>query len=296
MRYPSLSGVVVVGLLLSVGIRLPNVEAASPGRLCRPHQVYGVIGEKYRQLGGSSSFLGCPLTDELGTPDGIGRYNHFEGGSIYWTPQTGAHAVWGAIRERWASMGWENSELKYPLSEEIVLSDGVGRYAEFQGGRIYWHPETNTAVALKRRVAGVPLFRLQAVPPPDPPTRRISVTGSMRIVDDENWPETDERKTIGINTQAFVNSTFSTVLRASGCAGDEVRVELTLTGMGLENGAVLIDGYARLFEGTDCGTDDLEDDAEVHLLVPPGRNVFHVIPLDDSAGSARIPLTITNNW
>ena len=40
--------------------------------------------------------LGYPTTDESGTPDHIGRYNHFAGsggGSIYWTRTTGAHAV-----------------------------------------------------------------------------------------------------------------------------------------------------------------------------------------------------------
>jgi uncharacterized protein with LGFP repeats len=46
-----------------------------------------------------------PLTDESPTPDGIGRFNHFQGGSIYWTPGIGAHEVHGAIRDKWASMG-----------------------------------------------------------------------------------------------------------------------------------------------------------------------------------------------
>ena len=42
--------------------------------------------------------LGFPTTDEKGSPDGVGRYNHFSGSggsSIYWSPTTGAHSVHG---------------------------------------------------------------------------------------------------------------------------------------------------------------------------------------------------------
>ena len=42
--------------------------------------------------------LGYPTTDEMATPDGVGRYNHFSGAvghSIYWSPKTGAHWVAG---------------------------------------------------------------------------------------------------------------------------------------------------------------------------------------------------------
>jgi uncharacterized protein with LGFP repeats len=43
-------------------------------------EVHGEIRVKWAQLGGERSFLGFPVTDELGTPDGRGRFNHFQGG------------------------------------------------------------------------------------------------------------------------------------------------------------------------------------------------------------------------
>src|SRR4030095_3498212 len=49
----------------------------------------GLIPAPWASLGWERSFLGYPLTDETGTPDGVGRYNHFQGGSIYFTPATG---------------------------------------------------------------------------------------------------------------------------------------------------------------------------------------------------------------
>jgi uncharacterized protein with LGFP repeats len=113
------------------------------------HEVHGDIRIKWAQLGGERSFLGFPTTDELGTPDGRGRFNHFESGSIYWTPETKAHEVHGAIRDKWSSMGWERSRLRYPISDEKSTSDGKGRFSEFQGGAIFWTRERGTEVRFR---------------------------------------------------------------------------------------------------------------------------------------------------
>jgi hypothetical protein len=105
--------------------------------------VRGTILAHYKALGGPTGPLGYPITDELATPDGLGRYNHFsraDGASIYWTPQTNAWAIQGSIRAKWASMGWENSVLGYPITDETVTPDGIGRYNHFSRvtGSIYW--------------------------------------------------------------------------------------------------------------------------------------------------------------
>lgn len=106
------------------------------------HEVHGLIRARWASLGWERSFLGYPLTDESTTPDGIGRYNHFQGGSIYWSPSTGAWEVHGAIRGKYSALGWERSFLGYPLTNETTTPDGVGRYNHFQGGSIYWSPST----------------------------------------------------------------------------------------------------------------------------------------------------------
>ncbi len=97
------------------------------------HEVHGDIRVKWARLG---SWIGYPTTDELGCPDGVGRFNHFEHGSIYWTPGTGAHEVHGAIRDEWARLGWERGRLGYPTSDEEPAADG--RRSRFQGGDITW--------------------------------------------------------------------------------------------------------------------------------------------------------------
>jgi hypothetical protein len=110
----------------------------------------GAIRNHYNDLGGMNcSFLGNPLNSESTTPDGVGRYNHFSGGgSIYWTPNYGAWSIHGLIRNHWESLGWENSAIGYPTTDEMTCPDGVGRYNHFSKisppttGSIYWTPST----------------------------------------------------------------------------------------------------------------------------------------------------------
>ncbi|MCE7006674.1 PQQ-dependent sugar dehydrogenase [Kibdelosporangium philippinense] len=105
--------------------------------------VWGMVYEKWDRLG-RDNFNGLPTTDELATPDGVGRFNAFERGYIYWHPAVGASEIHGRIYERWASLGWERSSLGYPITDERVAADGIGRYNEFQGqGSIYWSPSTD---------------------------------------------------------------------------------------------------------------------------------------------------------
>jgi GH25 family lysozyme M1 (1,4-beta-N-acetylmuramidase) len=105
------------------------------------HEVHGAIGDEWTALGWETSVLGYPTTDELPAPDGVGRFNHFERGSIYWTPATGAHEVHGAIRDKWTALGWETSVLGYPLTDEQPAPDGIGRFNHFERGSIYWRPD-----------------------------------------------------------------------------------------------------------------------------------------------------------
>ena len=99
--------------------------------------MHGAIRGHWESLGWEAGPTGYPTTDERTTPDGVGRYNHFTGGggaSIYWTPNTGPQLVHGAIRGRWASMGWELSSLGYPTSDEQSVPGG--RRSNFQHGSL----------------------------------------------------------------------------------------------------------------------------------------------------------------
>lgn len=103
-------------------------------------EVRGAIHRRYVRLGSEKGFLEYPVTDELGTPDGIGRFNHFENGSIYWKPTTGAHEVHGLIRKLWAERGWEtDAGTGFPISNELPVADGSPhRFSDFEDGVIVW--------------------------------------------------------------------------------------------------------------------------------------------------------------
>jgi hypothetical protein len=107
--------------------------------------VYGEIYAQYYRLGGVTGLLGLPLSDVAAT--GASGYGaHFDGGDIYWSVQTGAREIHGAIRDRWLALGGPTSVLGYPTSDETsLLRNGteVGRYNTFQnGGAIYWSGAT----------------------------------------------------------------------------------------------------------------------------------------------------------
>ncbi len=102
------------------------------------HEVHGDIRAKYNAFGAANGFLGLPMTDETRTPDTIGRFNHFQGGSIYWTPHTGPMGIRGAMRSMWAAEGWERSKFGYPIADFVTKSGNPPEFwAGFQDGAIY---------------------------------------------------------------------------------------------------------------------------------------------------------------
>jgi peptidoglycan/xylan/chitin deacetylase (PgdA/CDA1 family) len=138
------------------------------------HEVRGAIRDAWGATGWENGFLGYPRTGELATPRVFGRFNHFSGGSLYWSPATGAHPVRGAIRDRWASLGWEGGVLGFPTSGERVASSG--RRSEFQRGSVFWSAATGAhdvygairttylALGAERGALGFPTRGEHAVP------------------------------------------------------------------------------------------------------------------------------------
>ena len=116
-----------------------TVGAAGPAQatIYGKHDVHGQIEVEYLHLGGTSSFLKLPTTNEKTAPDGIGRFNYFQGGAIYWTSGTGAHEVHGTIRSRWVVLGATASPLGYPTQDQANTPKVVGQFSQFQNGVIY---------------------------------------------------------------------------------------------------------------------------------------------------------------
>jgi hypothetical protein len=112
------------------------------------HAVYGdAIYNEYLFFNEATGPLGSPDTDVTDTPDGKGKYVWFNrnASAIYWSPATGAHAVYGLIRQKWSDLGAEKSFLGFPTSDEQDLPKG--RRSTFTGGRVDYSNDGGAVVA-----------------------------------------------------------------------------------------------------------------------------------------------------
>ncbi|MBT2586412.1 hypothetical protein J7I86_11260 [Arthrobacter sp. ISL-95] len=108
------------------------------------HISMGAIRAAWGATGFEKGYLGYPTTDEIPgmAQGGIGQA--YEGGSIYFTPATGAHVSTGAIRSLWAKHGYEKGKLGYPTSDEYVSAGAVVQ--NYQGGIITWFGSSGSVV------------------------------------------------------------------------------------------------------------------------------------------------------
>jgi uncharacterized protein with LGFP repeats/GH25 family lysozyme M1 (1,4-beta-N-acetylmuramidase) len=107
----------------------------------------GPIRTAWGSMGFERGGLGYPTSGVVcGLRDG-GCYQNFQGGAILWSPTTGAHPSIGAIRVRYASLGYENSFLGYPVTGDACTLANGGCYQNYQHGSITWYPATGTTVS-----------------------------------------------------------------------------------------------------------------------------------------------------
>ncbi|TCN51770.1 LGFP repeat-containing protein [Rhodococcus sp. SMB37] len=83
----------------------------------------------------ANPWLGERITAGEGEAVDGGKYAHFEHGSVYWHPSTGAWAIPAAIMEPYEALRWEQSYVGFPVGRHTELPDGVVQ--GFQGGAIY---------------------------------------------------------------------------------------------------------------------------------------------------------------
>lgn len=105
----------------------------------------GGIGHRYAIMNGLNSILGQPITGEYKVGRGQAQSFAKKGGAIYWTPQTGAEAVYGGIHSKWKKLGGAAGHYGFPTSsEKDVPGSGkrTARYNTFERGGVYWTPQT----------------------------------------------------------------------------------------------------------------------------------------------------------
>ena len=119
--------------------------AAIYWNLNEAYAIRGAVRDKWNTVGAEQGFLGYPTSDERVTPNGIGRFNTFSGGVIYWAPTTGAHPVSGLVLAEWKSSGYEAGTYGFPTSDQYTSTAGA-TVQDFQNGQIAFgpHPAAKT--------------------------------------------------------------------------------------------------------------------------------------------------------
>ncbi len=110
--------------------------------------------------------------------------------------------------------------------------------------------------------------------------RRLHVDVDMQVVDHEDFAP-DERKRVTFRGVNFVGpgGQRATIAKAAVRVGGEVRGELELTTRLGAGSVVVVEGSAKLFEGSSEHTTDLEDSEDIFLEIAPGQRIEHGIAL-----------------
>lgn len=108
--------------------------------------VLAVIAEATQAIDAKRQALygapGAPVGDVM-PGQGTGWYRKYTEGGIYWRKDLGASQLYGPIYDKYNQMGGaEACFLGYPTADESANTDGLGRFAVFEHGVIYWSPPT----------------------------------------------------------------------------------------------------------------------------------------------------------
>ena len=135
----ALGGMFIVGSSLLLSTPIAGAEPST--------DAVDTIDGRYATFGGESSLLGIPIAEAIDVPGGAVR--EYQGGAIYYSKDTGAHVMYGAILDRYRALGGPSSELGFPTNDEGDTGDGVGRFNDFStpgGAAIYWNPQWGASV------------------------------------------------------------------------------------------------------------------------------------------------------
>jgi uncharacterized protein with LGFP repeats len=150
---PGNAGYAVMGLIRDIAARFN--DPPGPAELAESLRG-GAIFARWESMGGMNSPLGAPKSPEA-SGEGPTRYVTFDKGAVYWSAQSGAEPVTGAIYKAWGSLGFERGALGLPTSGEIQEPQWIVQ--NFQHGTLNFDREKGTVT---RVIDGVPM----ELPPP----------------------------------------------------------------------------------------------------------------------------------
>ena len=121
------------------------------------HLLFGPILDKYQALGGpADSDLGFPTIDEVaglvGPDSRVSTFSASDKPAIFWTPDTGAWVVRGAINAAWDKLGGSAGTMGVPTGDETFNGNVVDQ--KFTGGEISYDNSAKTFTTVPPELAG----------------------------------------------------------------------------------------------------------------------------------------------
>ena len=100
----------------------------------RRDTVIAELKSRYEALGGANGSLGKIIDNGYCDTGRTVCWQSFAGGSLIWSPASGAWESKGGIRDRWGQLGYQTGVLGFPVSQENW--DGKGWWQSYQNGAI----------------------------------------------------------------------------------------------------------------------------------------------------------------
>lgn len=111
---------------------------------------WGRTGALYSSMGGASSWLGYPVSEEESLSKGV--YVRYEHGRIHFTEDHGAVAVKDDVIAAWERKNWEHG-FGYPVSAEVDIHDAagkvIGQSQTFEEGTMFRNAEKNEVYSVQ---------------------------------------------------------------------------------------------------------------------------------------------------
>jgi uncharacterized protein with LGFP repeats len=120
------------------------------------HLLFGPILDKYQALGGpADSDLGFPTIDEVaglvGPDSRVSTFSASDKPAIFWTPDSGAWVVRGAINAAWDKLGGSAGTMGVPTGDETFDGNVVNQ--KFTGGEISYDSSSKTFTTVPPELA-----------------------------------------------------------------------------------------------------------------------------------------------
>ncbi|WP_371706597.1 GH25 family lysozyme [Pseudarthrobacter sp. NIBRBAC000502771] len=104
--------------------------------------IYMGIGDTWKAARTKGEPIGFPLAKEVCGLRGGGCYQLFQGGSILFSPASGAYAMTGRILNYWAQTGFENGQLGYPTGPASCGAVQTECWQSFEKGTVAYSAAT----------------------------------------------------------------------------------------------------------------------------------------------------------